>query len=245
VSGFTVCTRTTATEPDASGNLFLTNIHHLYEWRDQEWTPQNAVDALLGKKPVKDLAAGQRSMLERIKSLKDLVVLNDEAHHVHDEDLKWSQSLLAIHRALPKGVGLWLEGVLSRQDFEFFPLRYQKTFTLGLDYTFGLGNGLHIMGEHLTFQTAQKIFGPGEMTKFSAISVDYPLMLTDRIKSTVLRNWETGDWYRFITWQRMTDRWSFYLIAFWNPDRYQIYASQTGKSLFAGKGLEIMVVFNH
>ena len=45
-------------------------------------------------------------MLERVKSLKDLVVLNDEAHHVHDEDLQWSQSLLAIHRALPKGLAL-------------------------------------------------------------------------------------------------------------------------------------------
>lgn len=111
-----VILRGEATEPDASGNLFLTNIHQLYESRDQEWTPQNAVDALLGKKPVKDLAAGQRSMLERIKSLKDLVVLNDEAHHVHDEDLAWSQSLLAIHRALPKGLGLWLDFSATPKD---------------------------------------------------------------------------------------------------------------------------------
>ena len=111
-----VILRGEATEPDASGNFFLTNIHQLYESRDQEWTPQNAVDALLGRKPVKDLAAGQRSMLERVKSLKDLVVLNDEAHHVHDEDLAWSQSLLAIHRALPKGLGLWLDFSATPKD---------------------------------------------------------------------------------------------------------------------------------
>ena len=111
-----VILRGEATEPDASGNLFLTNVHQLYESRDKEWTPQNAVDALLGKKPVKDLAAGQRSMLERVKSLKDLVVLNDEAHHVHDEDLAWSQSLLAIHRALPKGLGLWLDFSATPKD---------------------------------------------------------------------------------------------------------------------------------
>jgi type III restriction enzyme len=105
-----------ATEPDASGNLFLTNIHQLYESRDQEWTPQNAVDAILGRKPAMDLAASQRSMLERVKSLKDLVVLNDEAHHVHDEDLAWSQSLLAIHRVLPKGLGLWLDFSATPKD---------------------------------------------------------------------------------------------------------------------------------
>jgi len=108
--------RGTSTEPEASGNLFLTNIHQLYESRDQEWTPQNAVEALLGKKPAKDLANGQRSMLERIKSLKDIVVLNDEAHHVHDEDLAWSQSLLAIHRAIPTGLGLWLDFSATPKD---------------------------------------------------------------------------------------------------------------------------------
>ncbi|MDX9861661.1 MAG: DEAD/DEAH box helicase family protein [Rhodospirillales bacterium] len=112
-----VILRGEASEPDPSGNLFLTNIHQLYESRDQAWTPANAVETLLGKKPSQDLAAsGQRSMLERVKSLKDLVVLNDEAHHVHDEDLAWSQSLLAIHRALPRGLSLWLDFSATPKD---------------------------------------------------------------------------------------------------------------------------------
>lgn len=112
-----VILRGEAAEPDPSGNLFLTNIHQLYESRDEQWTPQNAIEALLGQKPVKDLAAsGQRSMLERVKSLKDLIVLNDEAHHVHDEDLAWSQSLLAIHRALPQGLALWLDFSATPKD---------------------------------------------------------------------------------------------------------------------------------
>lgn len=111
-----VILRDDATEPDASGNLFLTNIHQLYESRDEQWTPANAIQALLGK-PAKDLAAsGQRSMLERVKTLKDLIVLNDEAHHVHDEDLAWSQSLLSIHRALPQGLALWLDFSATPKD---------------------------------------------------------------------------------------------------------------------------------
>jgi type III restriction enzyme len=112
-----VILRGEAAEPDPTGNLFLTNVQQLYESRDQEWTPQNAIEALLGKKPVKELAAaGQRSMLERVKSLEDLVVINDEAHHVHDEDLQWSQSLLAIDRALPKGLALWLDFSATPKD---------------------------------------------------------------------------------------------------------------------------------
>lgn len=112
-----VILRGEAGEPDPSGNLVLTNIQQLYESRDDEWTPQNAVEALLGKKPNKDLAAsGQRSMLERVKSLKDIVVINDEAHHVHDDDLAWSQSLLAIHEALPKGLSMWLDFSATPKD---------------------------------------------------------------------------------------------------------------------------------
>lgn len=111
-----VILRGEAVDPDPSGNLILTNIHQLYESRDEEWKPANAVEWLLGKKPAKDLGASQRSMLERIKSLKDLVVLNDEAHHVHDEELAWSQSLLAIDKSLPRGVSLWLDFSATPKD---------------------------------------------------------------------------------------------------------------------------------
>jgi type III restriction enzyme len=112
-----VILRGEAAEPDPSGNLFLTNVHQLYESRDAEWTPITRLTKYSAEKPSKDLAAaGQRSMLERVKSLKDLVVLNDEAHHVHDEDLQWSQSLLAVHRALPKGLALWLDFSATPKD---------------------------------------------------------------------------------------------------------------------------------
>ena len=111
-----VILRGESTEPDPAGTLFLTNIQQLYEMREQHWTPQNALEALLGPKPKQELAAYQRSMLERLKELNDLVVLNDEAHHVHDEDLAWSQSLLNIHRILPKGLALWLDFSATPKD---------------------------------------------------------------------------------------------------------------------------------
>lgn len=110
-----VLLRGESAEPDPSGNLFLTNIHQLHLSREQEWTPANAVEAILGP-PAKDTAANERSMLERIKDMKDLIVLNDEAHHVHDEDLAWSQSLLSIHSTLPKGLSLWLDFSATPKD---------------------------------------------------------------------------------------------------------------------------------
>ena len=111
-----VILRGDASVPSGDGNLFLTNIHQLYGAREQEWTPKNAVDAMLGATPAKDLAGAGPTMLERVKSVSDLVVINDEAHHVHDENLAWSQSLLAVHDALPNGVGAWLDFSATPKD---------------------------------------------------------------------------------------------------------------------------------
>lgn len=111
-----VILRGESAEPDPSGNLFVTNIQQVYESRDKEWTPVNAIDALLGRKPAQDLASHQRSMLERLKSLPDLVVFNDEAHHVHDEDLAWHKALMSIHDSLPSGLSLWLDFSATPKD---------------------------------------------------------------------------------------------------------------------------------
>lgn len=110
-----VILRDDSAAPDASGNLFLTNIHPLYESRESDWNPTNAVEALLGQVP-KKLGAYEPSMLDQIKSLKDLVVLNDEAHHVHDDDLAWSQSLLNFHKGFAKGLSLWLDFSATPKD---------------------------------------------------------------------------------------------------------------------------------
>ncbi len=118
-----VILRGASTEPDPGGNLFLSNIHQLYESREQEWKPANAVDALLGKKPAPDAdKSGGRTMLKRVQSLADVLVLNDEAHHVHDDTLEWNKSLLSIHRALPAGLALWLDfSATPKDEAGYFP----------------------------------------------------------------------------------------------------------------------------
>lgn len=108
------------TEPDAGGNLFITNIHQLYEGRDQPWTPASAIDALLGAPVKKDAAGKGRSMLARVKSLADVVIMNDEAHHVHDSDLEWHRSLTAVHKSIPGGLSLWLDFSATPQQGDLF-----------------------------------------------------------------------------------------------------------------------------
>ncbi len=103
-----VILRGESTEPGSGGNLFVTNIDQLHA-SDSDWAPANAVEALLGRKPTGNAATQGRPMLERLRSLDLLVVLNDEAHHVHDNALQWNQVLLGLHQKLPYGLAAWID----------------------------------------------------------------------------------------------------------------------------------------
>lgn len=92
-----------------SGNLIVNNIQQLYESRRAEQSPVNIVDEILGRKPQKDLTKSPELLIDRIKKLDNLLVINDEAHHVHDEILQWHKTLMSIHKALPDGINLWLD----------------------------------------------------------------------------------------------------------------------------------------
>ena len=143
------------------------------------------------------------------------------------------------------GIGLWFEGVVIHQDLDISSLRYKRLINLGMDYTFDLGDGLNFIGEYFTIGTSENVFDSGEEISFSAVSVNYPLGLLDTITAMIYYNWDNQDWYRFINWHRKYDNWTFYVMGFWNPDRFQIYQNGQGNSLYAGKGLQLMIVFNH
>jgi hypothetical protein len=143
------------------------------------------------------------------------------------------------------GIGLWVEGALIRQDSPALLFKWKQSLNVGLDYTFGIGNGLHVLGEHFFLGTANNAFEKGEGFDFSALSMNYPLGLLDTLSGIFYYDWENKNFYRFINWQRTYDRWSFYVMGFWNPESFQIYQNQPESSLFAGKGFQVMVVFNH
>ena len=92
---------------------------------------------------------------------------------------------------------------------------------------------------------SEKAFGSGEEISFSAVSLNYPLGVIDNLTVMIYYGWENHDWYRFMNWQRTYDNWSLYFIGFWNPDSFQVYQNPEENRSFAGKGIQVMVVFNH
>ena len=99
------------------GVIFLTNIQQLYERPDE---PFNPVDAYLGSKPKSetDPIANWEYLLNRLAKHGDLLVMNDEGHHVHSDDLEWNKAIGKLNEALTQKFG---KGLLMQLDYSATP----------------------------------------------------------------------------------------------------------------------------
>jgi len=143
------------------------------------------------------------------------------------------------------GIGVWGEAVWIRRRIAIPALSHQRFFNFGADYTPRIGNGLHVLTEYFQTVLSETTAGRGEKISFSALSLSYPLGVLDTVTGMTYYDWENREWYRFFNWQRKTDNWSFYLIGFWNPARFQIYQTLQQDNPFSGKGIQLMAVWNH
>ena len=100
----------------ARGILHLTNIQQLYERAAQE--PINPIDEQLGAKPKREEQAIYDSLRTELSGYENLMVLNDEAHHVHSDDLEWNKFIAYLDSTL-KEQGK--EGLVMQLDFTATP----------------------------------------------------------------------------------------------------------------------------
>ncbi len=106
-----------AEKAHAEGTLFLTNIQQFYERPDRSGAEEpEAITHVLGPKPpTKKLELtdfGERIAMRAGK----LLVINDEAHHTHEEDNEWNKVIRRLHEKT---------ALAAQLDFSATP-RFQK-----------------------------------------------------------------------------------------------------------------------
>ncbi|MEI7749787.1 MAG: DEAD/DEAH box helicase family protein [Candidatus Moraniibacteriota bacterium] len=95
-----------------TGNIFLTNIHRVFESdiKESSLDDEDTSEYFLGSKPVTKTNESRVDLGDIIRDIDELMVINDEAHHIHDEKLAWFRSIQDIHhKLLQKGKRLALQ----------------------------------------------------------------------------------------------------------------------------------------
>jgi len=163
----------------------------------------------------------------------------------HGSNTDIREKRLALDGKFDLGVGLWFEGVLIHQEIDLPDFSYQRMLNLGLDYTFGLGNGLNVITEMVAFGASDKALAGGDYRTLSTLSLNYPLSIINNLSGVLFYDWSGKNLYNFVNWSWQFDKWSFYIMAFWNPETFDIYKNIEGANLYGGKGLQFMIVYNH
>jgi hypothetical protein len=163
-------------------------------------------------------------------------------------DIKpFDENRYAIDGKWDIGVGIWVEAALIRPQTVVMTLGDQKLITGGIDYTFGLGNGLHVLAEQMIIDVeVNPAFGE-RRRQYTGLLMDYSLSVWDQFFAIYFYNKATREIYQFYTWRRTYDHWAFHVSAFWNPDAPMLINLETAgnASFYQGRGIQILVVFNH
>jgi hypothetical protein len=141
--------------------------------------------------------------------------------------------------------GLWLECSFTHKSKDIGILTNQLIMNAGIDYTFPAGNGLYAAFEQLLATYDEKPFSFSNKTSFSMMTLSYPIGLFDKLSAIVYYNWTGNNVYSFLNWQRQFDNVMLYLMAYWNPESFRLPAQTSSQNIFAGKGIQLMFVFNH
>jgi hypothetical protein len=155
----------------------------------------------------------------------------------------FSEQMIGLDGKWDIGPGIWFEGVVKLNDKDNQTLnRWETYYTIGIDYTFAIGNGLNVASEFFHYSNNIDDEQLRATQNFSTLSLNYPLFLSHSLSCLVYYNWDTEEWYRMLNLQLKYNYVSLNLMAFWNPDKFSIFTGESDSNTFAGKGFQLMLV---
>ncbi len=86
------------------GALYLSNVQQFYERDNDQTNEPDALREVLGSPPPAEKMALEEVDKRIIARGGPVAVLNDEAHHTHDEESEWNKIIRQLNKDVPKGV---------------------------------------------------------------------------------------------------------------------------------------------
>lgn len=84
-----------------TGNIFLSNIHRVFESeREPSFEDEDTTDYFLGRRPTGKTGESRVDLSQIVRDVPDLIVFDEEAHHIHDPSMAWFKSIEDISNQL-------------------------------------------------------------------------------------------------------------------------------------------------
>ncbi len=165
--------------------------------------------------------------------------VHEEANSMAD----FRENRLALDGRWDVGIGLWFEAVAQQQNAEELDHEWMQMLTVGMDYTFGLGNGLYLLIENMTVSLSRDFLSDGDNLNVSAFNLSYPLGVLDFCNYFGFFDWNREKFDHYLGWQRIYDNFIINPSIFWYPDAAESPLGTGVKE--SGYGFKFMVVYNH
>jgi hypothetical protein len=147
------------------------------------------------------------------------------------------ENRLALDGSWDLGVGFWFEASTATTQVDAGNAFFEKMLTVGTDYTFSLGPGLHVLAEHYLRSSGPSCDQQSNQNQLTAASLDFQLNMLDRIYAIAYYDWQAQKTYPYLRWQRSYDNWQINLMGYAN--------SRNEPGAFTGNGVSCMIVYNH
>ncbi len=134
------------------------------------------------------------------------------------------------------GPGIWFEAAAAKLRIDSASKLYNQYLTVGADYTFDYGPGIHWLVEHFTASSGPEMDEQDDLVRLTAVSADLSLNMLDTLSAIGYYDWDEQRIYSFLGWQRTLDDYLLHISV------YESRGSDTDD--YGGSGLRVMITYN-
>ncbi len=142
------------------------------------------------------------------------------------------------------GVGLWFEATQTIKQKKVGPFTNQTMLNVGVDYTFGIGSGLNVVGEHLIVATYEAKPDFSDAQQISAFTASYPIGMFDNLSTVIYYDWYNNGLSTFLNYQRDLRLFTLYIMVYLNPEDERDIQQNDLVNNYNGKGVQVMLVYD-
>jgi hypothetical protein len=144
-------------------------------------------------------------------------------------------------------IGVWIEAskVIKHHRMRDLLPRQNLLSTLGMDYTFGIGNGLSLISESMLLSSGNEWMEIQNTNWISTLMLTYPLTMFDNLSLIAYHVWTTDEPAVLLNFQHDFKKITAFIQTYYFPELGANLQQNELVNPFTGPGMRLQIVYNH